>query len=454
LFGFLINVMKILSLKLNNKPLENKRNQPAFKGLGSITHSIQSNTLMNRAFLSVFGFSIPFAFNANSKAERNERYINSVWYTAVAFLSPILILPFINKQVLKKGGIVKKLKDKGVDILKVSKEYLNKDASKMMEGIKKKGKELGLQKEFDELLEKFPDKEKLRKKLIDCHKNIFKWDFLTTSVAVTANPWITNIYTRLATGRTGYAGEFEMTDKNYTKKQTVNHEKNRYKKMIVSFAIAIAPALIIPGFLAKAMKKNPANLKGLSKWINQNAQKFDYKDAKYMSLLTYATMWTTGDYPTYLLACRDKHELKYKAISNFILGAFYFAGDKILNSLTGRAFDRFKGTKIMNPKGYEKAGFFKKLFMPMKPLKEIMNITGKIGKKTGKYAIGMYWGNLALTAAIIGVGMPRFLNVILRKDVKSDLAKEKSNNIYNSMPPEAKNIFKYFIQRAQRKDYS
>ncbi len=330
------------------------------------------------------------------------------------------MLPQINKLVLKNAGVIKNFKDKGVEIVRVSKGDLSENAAKMEKAIRKRGKELGLEREFNEILKKFPDKEKLRETLINAHKNIFKLDFLTTSVAITSLPWLVNLYTELTTGRKGYSGEFEMADEAYTDKQAKGHEENKDKKLLLSFGLAIAPALIIPGYVARAMKQGSEQLGRLSGWIKKNAKNFDYKDGKFMSLLTYAVMWHTGDLPSYLLAARDKHELKYNAVAFPVLGAFFFAGDRILNSVFGRFLDKHKGTSIMNTKGYEKAGFWKKLFMPMKSLKDITSA------KSLKYAQGMYWGNMALTALLIGTIMPRILNRVLKKNVEAELEQENT----------------------------
>ncbi|OGI03987.1 MAG: hypothetical protein A2Y25_01150 [Candidatus Melainabacteria bacterium GWF2_37_15] len=382
---------------------------------------------MNRAVLGVFGFSIPYALNANNKTEAKERILDCSLYMTIAYGSPALLLPLINKTVLRRAGIIKNFKDKGVEIVRVSKGYLTENAPKMIKGIKEKGEELGLEKEFNEILANFKGKEEtLRKTLIKCHKNIAAADFIFTNCGIASIPWIVNEFTERTTGRKGYSGEFKMADKNYTDKQSEKHEKNKWKKMALSYALAITPSIVLPGVLAKAMLKNPAKLKGVSKWLNKNAQNFDYKDGKYMSMLTFAAMWITGEFPTYLLACRNKHELKYKSVAFPILGSFFFVGDRLLNNIFGRTIDRFKKTQIMNNKEYKNAGFWKKLWMPMKSLNDIKKLPGDLGVKSLKYATGTYWGNLAINAALLGVLLPKILNKVLHNDVKAETSPKNS----------------------------
>lgn len=394
--------------------------------------AVQSNTILNRAVLNTLGFSVPYSLNANNWTEAKERLLANALYTVVAFASPFFMLPRINKLVMKKGGLIENFEDKAVELVRVSKGYLNEDAAKMVKGIKEKAKEFGLQSEFNKILNKFSDKETLRQKLIECHKNIFKLDFLTTSVGITTIPWAVQYFTKLTTGRKGFSGEFKMAGEEYTDRQTESHEKNKYKKMALSYISAVAPALIIPGYLAKSMKSAPQQLGRVGKWAKKHAENFDYKDGKFMSMLTYATMWFTGDLPSFMLAARDKHELQYIAVAYPILGTFYFIGDRLLNNVFGRLLDKHKGSNIMNRKGYENVGFFKKLIMPMKSLNEITD------HKALKYAQRIYWGNMLITAASLGVIMPQALNRVLKKNVEEDLAKqnpelrEDLRNIFNS----------------------
>lgn len=418
--------MKVLQQNFNvrNSPKNN------FTGLYSVTSMIQDNTVLNKAILSLIGFQIPYCMSANNKTEQKERIVQGSWFMGVSYLAPFVLLPIINRRVLLKSGITDSLKDKGVAIVRVSKGYLNADAKKMVQGIKETAKKLeeekefkGISKHFDRILDKFPDKEQLRQKLIKAHKDIFKYDFIFTSVlGGAAMPWISNFYTELTTGRKGYSGEFEMADKNYTDKMASTHEKYKYHKIVLSVALAVLPAFILPQKLAKSMSQNVNELKGASKFLNKNANLFDYKDGKFMSLLTYAAIWTFGDFPTYLLATRDRNELEYLAISRSIVGLSFFGGELALSNWLGRTFDKAFKTKLMDSEKLKNAGTLEKIFTPARSLNKIKDL--KLDKRTQKFAVGMYWGAMLLNALLLGYAIPKALNVALKKKVEKDLEKD------------------------------
>lgn len=408
-----------------------KSTKTDFKGLYKTTSTIQNNTVLNKAILSLIGFQIPFCLSANNKTERKERIVQGAWYMGVAYASPFFLLPFINKRVLLKSGITNNLKDRGVEIVRVSKEFLNEDASKMVSGIRKTAQNLekeekfkGIAEDFEGILKKFPDKEILRQKLIKAHKDIFKYDFIFTSaLGGAAMPWISNFYTELTTGRKGYSGEFEMADEKYTDKMSEKHEKYKYQKLGLSFALAVLPAFIVPRQLSKAMSKNVKDLKGIPKFLNQNAKLFDYTDGKFMSLLTYAAIWTFGDFPTYLLATRDKNELEYLAVSRSIVGLSFFGGELALSNWIGRGLDKTFKTELMDKEKLKKAGTIGKIFTPARSLQNIKDLG--LSKKTQKFAVGMYWGSLLLNAALLGYGIPITLNKVLKKKVEKDIENQK-----------------------------
>lgn len=423
--------MKILAS--NSHKALNTEQKSSFKGMYKTTGIIQSNTVMNKAILSLIGFQIPFCLSSNNKYERRERVVQGAWYMGVAYASPFFLLPFINKRVLLKSGITRGLKDRGVEIVRVSKDYLNEDAAKMVKGIKETAKQLekndkfkGIASDFEIILNKFPDKELLRQKLIGAHKDIFKYDFIFTSVlGGAAMPWISNFFTEITTGRKGYSGEFNMADEKYTDKLASKHEKYKYHKLALSFALAVLPAFILPKYAARAMAKKPAELKGLTKFFNQNAKLFDYTDGKFMSLLAYAAMWTLGDFPTYLLATRDKNELEYLAISRSIVGLSFFGGELAMSNWLGRSIDKAFKTELMDKEKLKKATTLEKIFTPARSLQTLE----KLGKdaKTKKAAVSMYWGAMLLNAALLGYGIPKTLNVVLKKKVEKDLAKMNSS---------------------------
>lgn len=403
-----------------------------FKGTYNTTALIQNNTVLNKAILSLIGFQIPFCLTANNKYEQRERLLQGVWYMGTTYASPFFLLPFLNKRILYKQGITKGLSDKGVEIIRLSKDFLNKDSEKMVQGIKECAKFLeekngmkGMVKEFDQILDRFPDKEVLRKKLIKANQEIFKYDFIFTGITTgTAMPWVSNFFTEITTGRKGYSGEFKIADEKYTDKLSEKHEKYKYSKIALSVLFGIIPALVIPKMASKAMLKTGENLKGLPKFLNKNAKLFDYTDGKFMSLLTYAVIWSFSDFPAYLLATRDRHELKYLAISRSVVGLSFFGGELALSNWIGRIVDKKFKTNLLDKEKLKNAPVLQKIFTPARSLSKLENLNAD--KKTKTAAVAMYWGSMLLNAGIVGYGLPKLLNVALKKNVEKDLSKEKA----------------------------
>ena len=400
--------------------------------LYNISSSIQSNATLNRAVMEVGGAEIPFTIMANNKDERIERIYRGILFVTTAFVAPVVTMPVFNKFFLKRADIIKD--DKEIDVLRVSKDYLTGNADKMLEGFKKTAEELkkGKNKEkfkdvdrhFNNVLERFSDKEILRQKLGKVHSKIFLADFLVASLAAISVPWVSNFITEKRTKRTGYVGEFEIADEKYTDKMTEKHKAMKNKKLAIALAAPVLASVGLSKLHLDSMIKPEEKLGRLGKLIKKNIGKLDYKDAIFMSKAAYFAIMLCGDMPSYLLACRDKHELKMRTTIWTVLLGIMFGGEHLLNNIVGRACDASKlKTTLMNRKGFEKAGFFKKFLMDTHDLDKLNKIKN-VSKTTKKAALIMYWGNFALTTALMGFALAAIVNRQMKNDVKKDLKQQ------------------------------
>lgn len=394
--------------------------------LYNLSSYIQSNATLNRAMIDVCGVDIPFIVTANNRDERIERAIRGNMIVFTAFIAPILSMPILNKIFLKKEGLLNHPDER--HILQVSKEHLTGDCEKLKEGIKKTAKELentkkpkfkDCAKHFDNLLKRFPSEE-LRQKLIRVHKNVFLADFLVASFCTISVPWLSNYITEKRTKRKGYVGEFKIAGENYTDKMAEKHEKLKKTKIGLSYLLPILTGSTIAAGLHRSMKLPEKDLGKIGKLIKKNITLFDYKDAIYMSKMGYFAAMVGGELPACAFACRDKHELKMRATAWAAMSLMLFGGDFVLNNIAGRAIDWKWGTKLMDRKGFEKSGFFKRCLMHVNSF-EKLNKMAKLSPATKKAALAMYWGNLALTTILLGFGMSILTNRTMKKDVKKDL---------------------------------
>ena len=171
--------------------------------------------------------------------------------------------------------------------------------------------------------------------------------------------------------------------------------------------------------------------KHVSDFIKKMAPKFDYNDGMWMKriplLIGVALMGHTGT----LLATRNKTELKDNAIRYTTSDAIFFGGDILLSSVFANISDRLFKTKLTKTADTG----FKKIFPEYKSLKEISKEVeaGKIGKGNKAAAVGLYWLNLGIITASLGVGVSSLVNAITRRDVRKDVEKF-SNNPKTSAP--------------------
>lgn len=447
-------------MQINKDSVVNKR---PFTGFYDITQKVQENTLLNRGIVDIGGCAIPQAIMSNNKDEAIERFSMSCLYFFMSIVTPFFMLPFLNKKFLSSSGIVENFKGAEKEIMQVSKKYLTQDGKYLVEGIKKKGLRLDAQKivkdaktkninlnvfeemeklekngtklehqkAFGDILERFNGNEdELRDKLINVHKNVFKYDFLTTAWMWCATPYIATGITEKRTHKKGFSAAFDMVDQNKFDEKKYKADKRR--KIFTSAMIATIPPLVAPKLIMKSITSKNGALK-------KYASNFNYTDGMFMSKSIFALMWMLCDYPSQLVGSRDKLEMRDRAIRGAVLFTMFFGGDFALNNIIGRSFDKFAGTRIMdrkpdtvNLKGAKKV---KQFFKDFKLLPRNFADLGKIDApletilKTKKYGTGLYWFALLANCGLIGFAMPAVLNKMLRKSVhKENIAQVKFDN--------------------------
>ena len=387
--------------------------------------NIESNILLNKGITDIGGFVIPQAIMSNNKDESVERVFKSLLYFIFTFISPFLLLPFINKYALKSNKILENLSGKEKKIIEVPKKYLTQGTDKMLEGIKKTAHNIfGDENKFNPIIEKFPDKEELRKKLINAHTEILFTDFLTTNLMVASIPWLGNALTKYRTKCSGYSGTYKMADEEFTRKAAEKHNKTKNLRQAATLGLAILPALTIPFALRKGMLNGSSGNNKILKWFNKNASEFDYKNSIYMSRLTALIMWLTSDYFPYQLACRDKYEYRDTVIRGTSIGLVFWGGDLFLKNTFSKFSDKVFKTNLMNKT--EKRPYRLSELKNAENIEELKQLPKAILNRTRNAGVGLYALNLAIIMGTLGFGLPAGLNKLLRTKVTED--KKKINN--------------------------
>lgn len=458
--------------------IENTTNTPKkpFKGFIDITTKVQENTLLNRGIVDIGGCAIPQALMSNNKDEAIERGSLSLLYFVLSICTPFFMLPFLNKKFLASSGLVKDFKGLEKDIMKVSKEYLTQDASYLLKGIKEKGiyldaeklvnegkkqgknldlntemkrlKDNGLKLEhqnaFENLLNRYKGKQnELKEKLAKVHKDVFKYDFLTTAWMWCAAPYVATEITEKRTHKKGFSAAFDMVDQSKYDEKKYNNAKK--KKMLTSALIATIPPLITPKLLMKSLTKGN---------LRKYASSFDYSEGMFMSKSIFALMWLLCDYPSALVSARDKMERKDRAIRFGALFVMFFGGDFAINNIIGRTIDKFAKTKIMkrtdqslDVKGVNRAKQFMKDFTLLpRNFSELNSLAApkNVIDKTKKYGAALYWFALLANCALIGFALPAGLNKMLKNSVKRDHSKSENQLSFSGFSPMKKNTYEKF----------
>lgn len=394
---------------------------PPFKGGGfyNLTSNVQNNTLLNRGLVDIGGCAIPQALMSNNRDEAIERATMSAFYFSLSFFTPFFLLPLFNKKALSSQGIVKDFSNKEKKIMQVSKKYLTKGADYLVEGIREKGKELKCEKDFENILNRFTDKNDLHKKLSKAHEIVFRNDFLSTAWMWCSVPYIATGITEKRTNKKGFSASFDLTDQ--SKVDENKYKRDKRNKLITSALIATIPPILAPKYIMRGITgKNNSLLK-------KYASEFDYSKGMFMSKSIFALMWGLCDYPSSLVSSRDKNELKDRAIRLGALFVMFFGGDFAMNNIFGRIADKFAKTKIMNTDNINKdAGFFKRFKLMPRNFNKLdnLNVDAKTLRKTKNIGAVLYWASLFSNMALIGFALPAGLNKMLRKNIQ----KEKQNS--------------------------
>lgn len=388
------------------------------------TAKIQQNTLLNRGIIEVGGVSIPQIAMSNNKDEAIERSIMQTLYFSMSFLTPFILLPIFNRNALKSNGIVKNFLNSEKRILEVSKKYLSGDEQEMVEGIKKTAKELSakdknIEKDFQNILNRYSNKEELRQKLISAHEKVFRNDYLTTTGMWILTPWIATETTEKRTHRKGFSAGYKLKEDDIDEKE---YKKSKKKKFAASIALSLLPALVFPKLIMKSIKSGR---------LKKQAELFDYTNGIFMSKTIFAMMWLLSDYPNTLVQSRDKNERKDRAIRNGAMIAMFFGGDFVLNNVLGKLSDKIFKTKVMDGNS-------------LKSFKDIEQLTGNTLNKTKKAGLAIYWTSMLANCLLLGFGLPAILNRMLKNNIQKENAiKQKNLNFINDEnTPE---VFKRFV---------
>ncbi len=415
-----------------------------FKGIYETTAYVQNHTLINRGITTIGGSTIPQCIMSNNKYEARERALMGGIYFVASYLTPIILIPLYNKHFLKNKGIIKDLNSLGKRIIQVPKKYLTPKAD-LNKGLKETAKHFDYeetQKSFNEIYSRYDDPSKLKKDLLSVHEKILMTDFITTGAMWSLIPWIATEFTEHRTKRTDFSAGFNL--KNDMQKSSKELKQSKKEKIFWNVIFSTVPGVLFAKTVTKALNRGvksiAKNANILEKFKNKvlnkiasNPHNFDYTSGTNMSKTIYAAIWVLSSFPAKIISSRDSNERRDRALRDIGLFTMFFGGDFLINNIAGRTADKLFGTQIMNTEKFKdkNLNFFEKFKLNLKNFKDdsaFENMNPKIVRRTKKIGAGLYWFSLLTNTALIGFGLPKVLNKILRFNINRENDKTSNKN--------------------------
>lgn len=414
-----------------------KHQQQPFKGISpyNMTSFLEGNVLLNKALFDITGSDVPWVIMANNNEERRERINRSIVSFCLIFVSPLAILPLVNRFAMKNiAKLTPKLFSKDWNAIRLSNEYLV-NAEKTKEGLKKLAKEpaisllkklyyditkkpmLGEKLDFSNLVSRVDgDYEKLRRKIINAKNTVLGVDILLVAGTFGNIGFFNGWQTRKKTGQIGYSAEMSMADKEIVEKRAEKYEKVRKIKFASFLTLLAATAIGVPLAVKHGLtSKNPSKLVN---FIKEKAAKFDYTDAVFAKRLPLAISLFIAQVGI-VTSSRDNSEVKDNLLRSSLCWSIFFGGDLLMASLLGRLSDGIFKTKVVN---HDNKSILNKILPPIKSLKQLKDM-GCAKSKIA--ALAIFWINFVFLSALSGFGTPYLINKIIKKDVAKDV--EKAN---------------------------
>ena len=388
---------------------------PQFRGF---TEMVMGNIFLNKALFDLTSSDIPWVVMANNKEERRERINRSALSVGMVFVSPLIILPFVNRFAMK--SIVKlssKFASKEYNAIKLSNKHLV-SAEKTKAGLEELSKELKI--DFKPVIDSVGgDYDKLRKKISTAKNIVLGTDLMLIAGSFGHIGFFNAWQTKKKTGQNGYSAELKMADKEVIEKRAAKYKKSEKARYLAFLAGLAGLTVAMPIAIKRGLTSSKVNK--FSEFVKKHSDKFDYKDAIFMSRLPMALSFLAAHFGIFM-ASRNNTERKDNIIRSSATLSIFFLGDILLASVLGRLSDKHLKTNLIKRDGENK--LLNKILPPIKELSEV-KATGTL--KSVKIAKGIFWTNFVLLSALMGVITPYFINKLIKKEVAQDANKKCSS---------------------------
>ena len=122
--------------------INNNYKSPFGNGFYNTTRELDSSVMLSRALVDGCGCTIPWILMANNETERKEKARKFLFDYAIAYLSPFVALPLLNRCSTRYiGKITKNFWSNNHKAIHISNEFL-KDTETMMSELTKMSKDV------------------------------------------------------------------------------------------------------------------------------------------------------------------------------------------------------------------------------------------------------------------------------------------------------------------------
>lgn len=384
---------------------------PKFKGF---TDLVMGNIFLNKALFDLTSSDIPWVVMANNREERRERINRSALSVGMVFVSPLIVLPFVNRFAMKNAAkLTSEFGSKQWNAIKLSNRDLV-NSQKTKEGLSKLSKDLNI--DFKPIVNKVGgDYDKLRSKISTAKNIVLGTDLMMIAGSFGHIGFFNAWQTKRKTGQNGYSAELKMADKEIIEKRAEKYkktEKFRYGAFLAGLgALTVAmPMAIKRGLITQKAGK-------FADFVKKHGDKFDYKDAIFMSRLPMALSFLSAHFGIFM-ASRNSTERKDNLIRSSATLSIFFLGDILLASILGRLSDKHLKTNLIKRDGENK--ILNKVLPPVKKWEELKATSSP---KSIKIAKGIFWTNFVVLSALMGFVTPFFINKLIKKEVSQEVKK-------------------------------
>lgn len=398
----------VIGMIMRIQKSENYYNTPKFCGF---TEMVMGNIFLNKALFDLTSSDIPWVIMANNKEERRERINRSALSVGMVFVSPLIVLPFVNRFAMRK--LTSDFASKQWQAIKLSNKHLV-GAEKTKSGLEELSKELKI--DFKPIIDKVDgDYNKLRSKISTAKSIVLGTDLMLIAGSFGHIGFFNAWQTKQKTGQNGYSAELKMADKEIIEKRAEKYKKTEKLRYGTFLAGLLGLTVAMPAAIKRGLV-SPVGSK-FDDFVKRHATKFDYKDAIFMSRLPMALSFLTAHFGIFM-ASRNSTERKDNLIRSSATLSIFFLGDILLASILGRASDKYLKTDLIKRDGKNK--FLNKILPSIKELKELKMTSSA---KSVKIAKGIFWLNFAALSALMGFITPYVINKLIKKEVAEDANK-------------------------------